>query len=220
MLIRSGEAPEVGWSRNMLYSGFTTLPRSVVRRQTGHAARITRTLSGSKQFKLPAMKFSILPLLTLVTFASVFMAMFSEHGYFGAALLVPHLLALIFVARSIRRSQHTRAALFAFAFLGTWLITATFGVANTQVNLASQIEKQITEYGDPKRLIENPMRSRTETGEPPWYYINNGGSPCPFVVFTDWGVMAGRLFGSGGRSYRLWVLGYNVEIHNQFHWNS
>ena len=47
MLIRSGEAPGIGWSRNMLYSGFITLPRSVFRRQTGFAARITRTLSRS-----------------------------------------------------------------------------------------------------------------------------------------------------------------------------
>ena len=45
VLIRSGEAPGVGWSRNMLYSGFDILPRSVIRRQTGFAARITRTLS-------------------------------------------------------------------------------------------------------------------------------------------------------------------------------
>ena len=29
VLIRSGEARLVGWSRQMLYSGFTTLPRSV-----------------------------------------------------------------------------------------------------------------------------------------------------------------------------------------------
>ena len=47
MLIRSGEALAIGWSRNMLYSGFNILPRSVVRRQTGFAARITRTLSRS-----------------------------------------------------------------------------------------------------------------------------------------------------------------------------
>ena len=45
MLIRSGEAPGIGWSRNMLYSGFNALPRSVIRRQTKFAARITRTLS-------------------------------------------------------------------------------------------------------------------------------------------------------------------------------
>ena len=44
VLIRSGEALGVGWSRNMLYSGFNTLHRSVFRRQTGFAARITRTL--------------------------------------------------------------------------------------------------------------------------------------------------------------------------------
>ena len=44
MLIRSGEAPAIGWSRNMLYSGFNTLHRSVFRRPTGFAARITRTL--------------------------------------------------------------------------------------------------------------------------------------------------------------------------------
>ena len=47
MLTRSGEAPAIGWSRNMLYSGFDILPRSVFRRQTGFAARITRTLSRS-----------------------------------------------------------------------------------------------------------------------------------------------------------------------------
>ena len=31
VLIRSGEARLVGWSRQMLYSGFNTLPRSVIR---------------------------------------------------------------------------------------------------------------------------------------------------------------------------------------------
>jgi len=45
---RSGEAPAVGWSRNMLCSGYITLHRSVVRRQTSFAAQITRTLSASK----------------------------------------------------------------------------------------------------------------------------------------------------------------------------
>ena len=45
VLIRSGEAPGIGLSRKLLYSGFNILPRSVVRRQTGFAARITRTLS-------------------------------------------------------------------------------------------------------------------------------------------------------------------------------
>ena len=45
MLIRIGEAPAIGWSRNMLYSGFNILHRSVIRRQIGFAARITRTLS-------------------------------------------------------------------------------------------------------------------------------------------------------------------------------
>ena len=29
VLIRSGEAPAIGWSRNMLYSGVNILPRSV-----------------------------------------------------------------------------------------------------------------------------------------------------------------------------------------------
>ena len=47
VLIQGGEAPAIGWSRNMLYSGFSTLHRSVVRRHTGFAARITRTLSAA-----------------------------------------------------------------------------------------------------------------------------------------------------------------------------
>ena len=48
VLIRSGEALGIGWSRNMLYSGLNNLHRSVIRRQTGFAARITRTLFGFK----------------------------------------------------------------------------------------------------------------------------------------------------------------------------
>jgi len=51
MLIRIGEALAIGWSRNMLYSGFNTLHRSVVRRQTGFAARTTRTLYSSNIFR-------------------------------------------------------------------------------------------------------------------------------------------------------------------------
>ena len=42
-MIRSGEAPAVGWLRNMLHSGFRTLHRSVIRRQIGFAARISGT---------------------------------------------------------------------------------------------------------------------------------------------------------------------------------
>ena len=41
-----GLALGVGWLRNMLYFGFNTLHRFVIRRQIGFAARITRTLSG------------------------------------------------------------------------------------------------------------------------------------------------------------------------------
>ena len=37
----------------MIYSGFNILPRSVIRRQTGFAARITRTLSGSNNMAPP-----------------------------------------------------------------------------------------------------------------------------------------------------------------------
>ena len=51
-MIRSGEAPAIGWSRNMLYSGFETLHRSVIRRQTPFAARISRTLSASLEKEL------------------------------------------------------------------------------------------------------------------------------------------------------------------------
>ena len=51
VLIRSGKAPGVGWSRDMLCSGFNILHRSVVRRQTGFAARITRTLSRLNEFE-------------------------------------------------------------------------------------------------------------------------------------------------------------------------
>jgi len=50
VLIRSGEALAIDWSRNMLHSGFNTLHRSVIRRQTLFAARITWTLFRSNLF--------------------------------------------------------------------------------------------------------------------------------------------------------------------------
>ena len=77
MLIRSGEAPAIGWSRNMLYSGFNILPRSVIRRQTGFAARITRTLSDLSSSMHSKLRYSIgglfwltLLVATLVLFLS------------------------------------------------------------------------------------------------------------------------------------------------------
>ena len=67
MLIRSGEAPAIGWSRDMLYSGFITLPRSVIRRQTLFAARITRTLSDADPTEdRPIKRYSLLAMLIAV----------------------------------------------------------------------------------------------------------------------------------------------------------
>ena len=60
VLIRSGEAPAIGWSRNMLYLRFNTLHRSVIRRQTGFAARITRTLCRSTETMPSAIKFNFI----------------------------------------------------------------------------------------------------------------------------------------------------------------
>ena len=78
VLIRSGEAPAVGWSRNMLYSGFYTLPRSVIRRQTGFAARITRTLYGLKM-KI----FGIIGILLGVAIALSGIAYIDSIGWMG-----------------------------------------------------------------------------------------------------------------------------------------
>ena len=54
--------------RNMLYSGFNVLPRSVVRRQTRFAARITRTLCCSLQRTMPLPSFK---LRTLFIFTAI-----------------------------------------------------------------------------------------------------------------------------------------------------
>ena len=54
----------------MLYSRFDILPRSVVRRQTGFAARITRTLFGLKNrqvYRLNSMKFGTKHLFVAIT---------------------------------------------------------------------------------------------------------------------------------------------------------
>ena len=71
VLIRSGEAPAIGWSRNMFYSGFNILHRSVIRRQIGFAARITRTLYGSIQPMANSTKFRTLACVTGTLFVTV-----------------------------------------------------------------------------------------------------------------------------------------------------
>ena len=57
----------------MLYSGFDILPRSVVRWQTGFAARITRTLSdsGTKMKKILTKRNVIVAILCLIAFLSL-----------------------------------------------------------------------------------------------------------------------------------------------------
>ena len=80
MLIRSGEALGVGWSRNMLYSGFKFLPRSVVHRQTGFAARITRTLCRFPD-AMRKLQFGIASLLFAMTFCAIGIATYRYVQY-------------------------------------------------------------------------------------------------------------------------------------------
>ena len=70
-MIRSGEAPGVGWSRSMLYSGLITLPRSIVRRQTGFAARISTTLSGYIDMSKTSFRFTLRTLFLVLVLVSV-----------------------------------------------------------------------------------------------------------------------------------------------------
>ena len=59
----------------MLYSGFVTLHRSVIRRQTGFAARITRTLSCSEQtiHMKSLLQFSTFHLLLFAAICALFL---------------------------------------------------------------------------------------------------------------------------------------------------
>ena len=61
VLIRSGEAPLVGWSRLMLYSGFSILLRSVVR-----SANFNGRSDNTDVIHLPMTKFSLKSLLVAV----------------------------------------------------------------------------------------------------------------------------------------------------------
>ena len=165
------------------------------------------------------MRFSVFLLLILMTIICVFLAMFSRHGYFGLILLMPHAFAVWLLTITIRRSEYVRAKSIVTLFLLSWGFTAFFGVPDTQMRMASNINNH---FANCRRLKKNPFHqgSDFETGEPPWFYVDNGGSPCPFMIYSEWGVMAGPLSGSGGRSYQLWVPGFSVEIHNHVHWNS
>ena len=170
VLIRSGGVRLVGWSRQMLYSGFNILPRSVVRRQTGFAARITRTVCRLPfpQFtgqSVKKRKFSIGTLFVAVTALAL---LIPAVVYPGGYLLYLPVFAIFLTSVALYRSlfKHQRSerrcvilsvllALFVFAFV------SLFDVAVSRYQETAYFTNQF------KRVtsLEDPMQFRSKALE-------------------------------------------------------
>jgi len=162
------------------------------------------------------MRFSLFWLLALVAV----IRMLCQYGLTGLFFLPPHFFIVWTVAASIRRTKYIKAWSVASLFMLSWLIAAAIGVPRTNNRLTQKIKRNCYNHEAMNQLSVNPFLTDVEAGEPPWYHVINRGSPCPFFVSTDWGVMAGPVFGSGGRRYSLWFPGYSIKVYDQFHWNS
>ena len=102
------------------------------------------------------------------------------------------------------------------AYFGISSLTITWGVHDVVETAVAQCDTS------GKRLDHDPYRSPGLSPDPPWYFVGNGSSPCPFIVGVDWGVLHAPMAGTGGRSYFLWFLGVECRIpfFDKFYWIS
>ena len=92
-------------------------------------------------------------------------------------------------------------------YLGMWSLTASWGVRDVTESTASNFPEEST------RLDHDPNRvTSSNWTDPPWHFVGNGSSPCPFVVGVDYGSQVGHLAGTCERIYFFWFFGFKHHI--------
>jgi hypothetical protein len=167
-------------------------------------------------------RYSLLALFIAITLSSVVVAITLAHGFFGLLLLLPHIAVTIGIALLLRRKLIAFATLLATFYCSLWAATAFFGVPQIREQLRTIVKTHENPYfGDLQQLKFDPILSDMHNQvSPPWHFVGNESVPCPLVVVADYGWMAAPTDGQGGRSYFLWLFGYDVKIRHRLLWLS
>lgn len=167
------------------------------------------------------MKFSLRTALAGITLLGIGLGMYCEHGLLGIGFLLPPAVLMAAVASFWRKNWRAASVGCLAVYVLAWGMTEIWGAASIQIKMEKNVSKIGPEKIGPfRRISYDPMVDRTRLGvRTPWYYLSQPHSPCPLVVFADYGWCAGEMRGGGGRSYLLWC-GDWIPLAQSFYWSS
>ena len=173
------------------------------------------------------MRYSLASLLTAITLFAAGLGMYVPYGWLGILLLAPHLLTLFGVWWFVKRGKWLIAGIVFSLYATSWSATAFFGIPQVHEDVRSQIWSGIHNhrFGELKEVDHDPILESVRFNvaskiKPPWYFVGNGFSPCPFVLTVDYGINRGGLNGEGYRLFHFWCFGFRKVFSGQFLWSS
>lgn len=166
-------------------------------------------------------QFHLWHLFVLILIVSVGCSTVIPHGLFGIVLLLPHVFAIACVVLPAIRARWIVALLIASAYVTVWFATWLFGIAQVRDKTISLLVGRIGHGRDPAEWTQLDYEPRSgefrDDIEPPWYFVGNESSPCPFVVALDVASM-GKVFGGGERAYVFWFFGHTWYMKSTPRW--
>ncbi len=157
------------------------------------------------------MKFSLRTALAAITLLGIGLGMYVEHDWLGIVLLLPTVAMFAAGVYLWRAGKKTAWVCSLTAYLILWGGTEIYGLTRFDQELQRRLISDGRENAGPyRRLSFDPRHPRRYPMEPPpWLYLSAAHSPCPLVLYVDYGMMVGPAYGYGGRSYFLWCGGWH-----------
>ncbi|MDX1946596.1 MAG: hypothetical protein SFU86_14435 [Pirellulaceae bacterium] len=173
------------------------------------------------------MRYSLASLLVTIAVLAAGLGVYVPYGWLGVLLLVPHLLTLFGFWWLVKRRKWRIAGTIFFLYTTSWTATAYFGIPQVREDVRSQIwsRENNHRFGELKQVGHEPMMKWIDDGnsprvKPPWSFVGNGWSPCPFVVTMDYGTFRGLTDGEGYKRLYVWCFGYRWHWYSKMLWLS
>ena len=163
-------------------------------------------------------RYSLRFLFAVVTIVAALLAFTQMHGLFGIVLLAPHV-GIFVLTKTLWLRRRVAAHAVLIVYLASWLATYQFGTSQIRNHVLSGAK-----HSDGMKILDyDPVLDRSPTHEeppPPWLFVGNRSTPCPFVVSIEYGSQLAHLLGSGHHTYVFWIFGYEHAFHDRVTWNS
>ena len=156
------------------------------------------------------MRFSLRAGFAAMTLFGFGLGMVVEHGQLGVAFLLPPTLLLAGAAYLWRKGLRTTSIGCVAAYLLLWGGTEIWGMVKFEAEMQQRLMSHGRErFGPYHRFSSDPSRSeKRPRPKAPWYYLGRAHSPCPLLLYVDYGMMCGPACGFGERSYFVWFGGW------------